>query len=368
MSHDVLERAGTRRNVLLQERAEEALHQVLTVEDHLAGAAGEVIRRCRHEKARILGDAREEIAAYRKRERASRREHGVRSEVQRLARQTEFVRVAQGFGVDTDALFALNEYARSQLDLILHDGDGTGTMPLCHYGEYDHGVYVGGGGFSQPQPQLPEKNCITFAPPYPGMLTWAKTHLEGDSKLKVSQSFFDAPTATSGGEVRIEDWDADDYDWSKAYQENGIITLYETQAIGVLKIKATLQCVSFTEYIDTENEFGWSDSSIGTGSIARCGTFVDDDAAIQLQGAGIDGIGYSGNGDQPPYPSPPSGAAYPGKVVGVSFLSGSVFPAGQLVGVYVGTRHQVKFWVNDVSVNVSCAGKWFVKEVTVCQI
>jgi hypothetical protein len=368
MSFETAIRSGTYRHVLPQERAEEALRQALEVEDHLAAAVGEVIGRARHEKARILGDAREEIAAYRKRERASRREHGVWSDAQRLARQTEFVRIAQGFGVDTDALFALNEHTRSRLDLLLHDREPTGTMPLCHYGDYDHGVYVGGGGFSQPQPQLPEKNCVTFEPPYPGMLGWAKTSLQGDSKLKVSQSFFDGPTATSGGEVRIEDWDADDYDASKAYQENGVIALYQTQSIGVVKVNATLQCVSFTEYIDTENEWGVSDASIQTRSMARFGTFGDDAAAIQVQGVDIDGIGYSGAGDQPPYPSAPMGNAHAGNLVGVSFLSQSVFPAGQVVGVYVGTRHQVKFWVNDVSVDVSCGGKWFVKDVTVCQV
>ena len=358
MSRDVLEldapvakgaKAAEQRE--LDARVLSVLEQAIKSDEQRAGAAAQLVRECRHERHRILGTAREELTAHRHRERESRRRHGVWSDAQRIARQVDFVREAQSLGVDTDAIFALNEYERSKIELLTSDRTQGSGGPSFKPGPPG-------------PPPPPGKSCAISKPPYNGAYYWSWHHLEGESQLLTSTSYFDKPTATAGGAVRVRNWDADDSDYSLAYQENGFVTWYKTNQIGAVTVDATFQRLSGTGTIQTENEWGVSDSWIYANSYVRCGVFHNDVSEVTVSQYGIHSIGYSGNGDG--YPSPPGGL-YGGGPFTVSFVSTSIFPANTWVGVYVGMREQVEFWVNDVSVDTTESGKYFISGIKVCE-
>ena len=95
------------RQKALQQRIEEAVKRICASEDYRAKTLSQLVRYARRERARILGKAATKIAAFRERERKSRKKYGIWSTQQRMARKVELVRYAQSLGVNTDALFRL---------------------------------------------------------------------------------------------------------------------------------------------------------------------------------------------------------------------------------------------------------------------
>jgi hypothetical protein len=188
----------------------------------------------------------------------------------------------------------------------------------------------------------------------------------------------DTATDVTGGAVRVRNWDADDSDSSWAEQENGFLSCYSTQRpASLIKITARFQWVETEIDVDTENEWGWSDSSIFVDSWARFAVFLAQRGDLGIENVPLQWWHYWGNGDDPedpelegrgPFLQPLiSRLAHVGDIWTVSSIFPEVVPGGTLVGIYVGTRHRVSFWVNDVSVNAISHGKLQLLDFQVCQ-
>jgi hypothetical protein len=171
--------------------------------------------------------------------------------------------------------------------------------------------------------------------------------------------------------VRIRNWDADDYDVGLAYQENGFTSCYKTKnAPGFVMIKAKFQCVESENALTTEDEWGWSESEITVRSFARFAVYNDTVGDLGFTGEGLSWSRYIGDGE--PENNEATGSyfspAWPGVERTISSLSANILPANTQVGIYVGVRAEVNFWVNDVSVDATARGKWHLLELKVSQM
>ncbi len=335
-------------------RIEEALKKLGAEEDYRLKTLEALGMYARKERARILGHAEKELIAFRAKERESRKKYGVWCAQQKVARQAELVRYAEQLGINTDEMFRLNAYVRTRADLLMQAPGREFLHPLR----------------SQPRGDSFDSNCATTNPPYTGVFSTSYDRVTGDGRLKESVSSLNAATAVSGGAVRIKNWDADDSDTGVAYQENGFLTCYNTgDQPGLIKITTTLQVVDSEFKLDTYDEWGWSDSVINVVASVRFGMFLHGLGDLSFVGRRLYSTYYSGDGDREHPPWAPSGfIPTTGAEITVSTIFPEVAPANSTVGIYVGTRHAVDFWVNDVSVDARCAGRWLVKEIEMCQM
>lgn len=353
------------RQKVLQQRVEETVKRIAAIEDYRGKTLAKLVSYARRERASILGDAAKKIATFREQERKSRKKYGIWSPQQRMARKVELVRYAQSLGVNTDALFRLNAYTRRRAELLMDKPAERICAPLSHH--------PAGDSF--------DENCQSYEHPFVGTFSTSFDSITGEGELRASESFLDANTATSGGSVRIRNWDADDNDSGWAYQENGFLTCYLTGARpGMIKITATFVCVESEVSMETEDEWGWSDCDIFVRTSARFAVYLEEPGDLDFTLANLAWWHYRGDGDDPndidmdewrgggALVAPFRRTANPGDVITVDTLSTAVLPARTLVGIYVGTRNAVSFWVNDVSVDATCSGRWFLRDFQVCQM
>lgn len=339
----------------LQSRVEAALGRIGAVEEYRAEALRRLVEYARKERVRIEGSDRTKLDQYRAAEKKSRRENGIWSRQQRMARKVEYVRYAQSLGVDTDKLFRLNAYTRLRASL-LNEGLATTNFRLP---------------MPDPEGDSFDQNCVTYTPPYANTFHTSFSSITGDGELEASESYLDDPTSVCGGRVRIRNWDADGNDTGLAYQENGFTACYRTRnAPAMAKIRAKFQCVESANSLSTEDEWGWSDSGIIAKSFARFAVYLDTVGDLDYTEAGLSWSRYEGDGESENNEARGQIAVrrLPGQVVTVSALSANVLPANTNVGVYVGTRVAVDFWVDDVSVDATARGKWHLQEFRVCQM
>jgi hypothetical protein len=339
----------------LQKRVEEELKKLGAVEEYRVKALSRLVAYARKERSRIEGTDRKKLVQYRTNERNSRKKLGVWSPQQRMTRKVDFVRYAQSLGVETDEIFRLNAYTRLRAEL-LSEGPGVVEYKTLR---------------SDPEGDSYDENCYTYTPPYLNTFSTSYSHASGDGQILASDSYLDANTAVCGGNVRIRNWDADDFDTGLAYQENGFTTCYKTKnAPGLVKVTAKFQCVASENNLSTEDEWGWSDSGIKAESYARFAVYLDTAGDLGFKAMGLTWSRYEGDGE--PENNEAKGqilvTASPGQILTVSALSANVLPANTYVGIYVGTRAEVNFWVNDVSVDATALGKWLLMEIKVCQM
>ncbi len=325
-------------------------------QEHRARALKELFEYGRRERARILGPAATKLAAFRQQQRSSRARYGIWSRRQGETCRLEYLRLARELGVDTDELFRLGAYLQGRARLLLAGASPKTRVPLGR----------------KPLDSGRDVTQLVFEPPFLGHLDLGYYQLTGDGELLELQSFLDTSQARSGGGVRIKNWSADNQDIGLAFQENGYLGCYVTgDSDGPIAITATLECVESDVSLHTETEFfSFAAGFIGAEIGVTFGAYVHDVSEIDFQGVALAYRYYEGEGDPdeneyagPTFLPAPSGALYT-----EWFLLPTVVPRNTNIGIYVGTRHQVLYSVNDVSVDGRAAGRWNVKEFRVAQL
>jgi hypothetical protein len=357
-THLELPRLGRERSEVqkaLKQRVEAALKKQAAAEEIRAKALTALSKYYRSERDDILGRAAKKLDALRMKERKTREAYGTWTRQQRLAKRVEIVRYAQELGVNTDRLFHLNAYVKNRAALLLGSVGRKKLFPTDFH-TLDH-----------------EVSHLRFKPPYLGTFDVGYYHITGDGELKELQSFFDPSAAISGGGARIRNWSADNDDTGLAYQDNGYLGCYVTGPTpGPIVITATVEFVDGELFIQTDTEFGFAASTIAVDvslSFAAYLHEVGDLGSIEHGQLAFQVYQGDGDWDENEYSGPPMiPLPAPGAVKAGAMMLPTVVPPNTTLGIYVGTRHRVYYYVNDVSVNARSAGRWIIKEFTVAQI
>jgi hypothetical protein len=158
-------------------------------------------------------------------------------------------------------------------------------------------------------------------------------------------------------------WNTDNRDRFHCHRDNGYLVEYTFPSQGRLSIGMDVTCAFTERILDGDDETGVSDcvaAATGRGLFEVYSGWDDWTPDSEQYSWGLSGGTYINDDDTViDHPVPPGARRW------ASVKTGTVFPAGATVLVYVATHQEVTCSVNDTSIEARINDSWYLNSVSV---
>lgn len=300
------------------------------------------------------------------------RERRLITPAQRLAERRrhkqDSIRAMGGVGVDRERLERLFDAAwRDFGQIVDHRPTPMDDDPYWFLGFLFEPVVLLYDFWPDPEPVPAPEFGTNLVPPYPG--SWdraAAAYQTGSSKNLKHDNWLWPEVARTGSRIHSKNWNAGEFEYMKAWRENGFFVPFSVPSDGLLKVQFDVACGLCEHCIETNDEYGWSSYNAWTRESAVVSAFWNlEDATPATETRNVSFVsGLQGNGD---------GESYPGKqnphtsgtVRTITMSTDLSFPAGSNLWIYVGTEQSFSAAFHDVGVNILISSYWFVTGIRV---
>jgi hypothetical protein len=197
-----------------------------------------------------------------------------------------------------------------------------------------------------------------FRPPFPGSQTGFVPVASSNFSVD-AQHILSAADGLVGIEARMDNGDADDFDYASVDAFTQVAFVFEPPTTGLVEVIIDAQCAHGTHDLRTEEEWGWSNSNTGQSNHLMLNVLhpnIPEPSFAEMSSMHVEESGDSTTHRE---------NLTRGQHYFAHLFSAGPVPAGQPVLVLAGTRTFDLSGTNDVEIHSASSFHWFISSVEV---
>jgi hypothetical protein len=281
------------------------------------------------------------------------------------ARRARIDRFLRDLGTDPARLRALGQGFQKELQGVLVPADekvvpgANLSMNLEEWMDLSplHQVALPWGVLAEDLSESPHR-WFVFRPPFPGSQTdfvpVASSNFSVDAQHILSPA-----EGLVGIEARMDNGDADDFDYASVDAFTQVAFVFEPPSTGLVEVVIDAQCANGRHDLRTEEEWGWSNSNTGQSNHLMLNVLhpnVPEPSFAEMSSMHVEASGDSNTHRE---------NLIRGQHYFAHLFSAGPVPAGQPVLVFAGTRTFDISGTNDVEIHSASSFHWFISSVEV---
>jgi hypothetical protein len=281
------------------------------------------------------------------------------------ARKAKAERFLRELGADPARLSAIGQSFQRELQGILSPSEARvvpGANLAMNFEEWKllsplHEVALPWGVLAEDPTESPHR-WFLFRPPFPGSQTGFVPVASSNFAVD-AQHILSAAEGLVGIEARMDNGDADDFDYASVDAFTQVGFVFEPPTTGLVEVIIDAQCANGTHDLRTEEEWGWSNSNTGQSNHLMLNVLhpnVPEPSFAEMSSMHVEASGDSTTHRE---------NLTRGQHYFAHLFSAGPVPAGQPVLVLAGTRTFDISGTNDVEIHSASSFHWFISSVEV---